>query len=143
MLPAALATAITVTISTPTKAQDFDPSSLSTFGSKPNIILIVSDDTGYWDLGAYHGGAARGMDTPNLDQLAKDGMMFTDFYAQSSCTPGRAAMQTGRYGKGLEQDPGRRVGMILLTSPEVNSQGALCCLNRMSPTRVVARLRSS
>ncbi len=97
MLPAALATAITVTISTPTKAQDFDPSSLSTFGSKPNIILIVSDDTGYWDLGAYHGGAARGMDTPNLDQLAKDGMMFTDFYAQSSCTPGRAAMQTGRY----------------------------------------------
>ena len=78
-------------------AQDFDPTSLSTYGSKPNIILIVSDDTGYWDLGAYHGGAARGMDTPNLDQMAKDGMMFTDFYAQSSCTPGRAAMQTGRF----------------------------------------------
>ncbi|WP_226689575.1 arylsulfatase [Ruegeria arenilitoris] len=78
-------------------AQDFDPTSLSTYGSKPNIILIVSDDTGYWDLGAYHGGAARGMDTPNLDQMAKQGMMFTDFYAQSSCTPGRAAMQTGRY----------------------------------------------
>jgi len=78
-------------------SQDFDPTSLSTYGSKPNIILIVSDDTGYWDLGAYHGGAARGMDTPNLDQMAKDGMMFTDFYAQSSCTPGRAAMQTGRF----------------------------------------------
>ena len=36
------------------------------------------------------------MPTPNIDQLAKDGMMFTSFYAQPSCTPGRAAMQTGR-----------------------------------------------
>lgn len=64
--------------------------------SRPNIILLVSDDTGYWDLGAYLGGAARGMPTPNLDRLAAEGMMFTDFYAQASCTPGRAAMQTGR-----------------------------------------------
>lgn len=63
---------------------------------KPNILLIVSDDTGYGDLGAYLGGEARGMPTPNLDQFAKDGMMFTSFYAQPSCTPGRAAMQTGR-----------------------------------------------
>lgn len=70
--------------------------SYSTYKSKPNIVMIVSDDTGYWDLGAYHGGKARGMDTPNLDQLAREGMMFTDFYAQASCTPGRAAMQTGR-----------------------------------------------
>ncbi|MGP4844404.1 arylsulfatase [Marinobacter sp. 1Y8] len=68
----------------------------STYGSKPNIVLIVSDDTGYSDLGPYLGGAARGMPTPNLDELAKEGMMFTDFYAQASCTPGRAAMQTGR-----------------------------------------------
>ncbi len=97
MLPAALTAAITFVISTSTKADDFDPSSLSTYGSKPNILMIVSDDTGYWDLGAYNGGKARGMDTPNLDQLAKEGMMFTDFYAQASCTPGRAAMQTGRY----------------------------------------------
>lgn len=64
--------------------------------AKPNILLIVSDDTGYGDLGAYLGGEARGMPTPNLDQLAKDGMMFTSFYAQPSCTPGRAAMLTGR-----------------------------------------------
>lgn len=63
---------------------------------KPNILLIISDDTGYGDLGAYLGGEARGMPTPNLDQLASDGMMFTHFYAQPSCTPGRAAMQTGR-----------------------------------------------
>ena len=63
---------------------------------KPNILLIVSDDTGYGDLGAYLGGEARGMPPPNLDQFAKDGMMFTSFYAQPSCTPGRAAIQTGR-----------------------------------------------
>ncbi len=65
-------------------------------GSKPNIILIVSDDFGYGDAGAYLGGEARGMPTPNIDRLAAEGMMFTSFYAQPSCTPGRAAMQTGR-----------------------------------------------
>ena len=63
---------------------------------KPNILFIVSDDTGYGDTGPYLGGEARGMQTPNIDQLAKDGMMFTSFYAQPSCTPGRAAIQTGR-----------------------------------------------
>ena len=63
---------------------------------KPNIILIVSDDFGYGDAGAYLGGETRGMPTPNLDRLASEGMMFTSFYAQPSCTPGRAAMQTGR-----------------------------------------------
>lgn len=65
-------------------------------GSKPNILFIVSDDTGYGDLGAYGGGEGRGMPTPNLDRLANEGMTFMSFYAQPSCTPGRAAMQTGR-----------------------------------------------
>jgi hypothetical protein len=65
-------------------------------GNKPNIILIVSDDFGYGDAGCYLGGEARGMPTPNIDRLAAEGMMFTSFYAQPSCTPGRAAMQTGR-----------------------------------------------
>ena len=63
---------------------------------KPNIILIVSDDTGYGDLGPYGGGEGRGMPTPNIDRLAREGMTFFSFYAQPSCTPGRAAMQTGR-----------------------------------------------
>ena len=63
---------------------------------KPNIILIVSDDTGYGDLGPYGGGEGRGMPTPAIDQLAEEGMTFMSFYAQPSCTPGRAAMQTGR-----------------------------------------------
>lgn len=62
----------------------------------PNILLIVSDDTGYGDLGPYGGGEGRGMPTPNIDQMAAQGMTFFSFYAQPSCTPGRAAMQTGR-----------------------------------------------
>jgi len=64
--------------------------------SKPNIVLIVSDDTGYGDLGPYGGGEGRGMPTPNIDRMAKEGMTFYSFYAQPSCTPGRAAIQTGR-----------------------------------------------
>jgi arylsulfatase len=63
---------------------------------KPNILLIVSDDTGWGDLGPYGGGEGRGMPTPNIDKLAQEGMTFFSFYAQPSCTPGRAAMQTGR-----------------------------------------------
>ena len=63
---------------------------------KPNILFIVSDDTGYGDLGPYGGGEGRGMPTPNIDRMADEGMTFFSFYAQPSCTPGRAAMQTGR-----------------------------------------------
>jgi arylsulfatase len=64
--------------------------------NKPNILFIVSDDTGYGDLGPYGGGVGRGMPTPNIDSLAAEGMTFFSFYAQPSCTPGRAAMITGR-----------------------------------------------
>ncbi len=63
---------------------------------KPNIVLIVSDDFGYGDAGAYGGGANRGMPTPALDRMASEGMTMLSFYAQPSCTPGRAAIQTGR-----------------------------------------------
>jgi arylsulfatase A-like enzyme len=63
---------------------------------KPNIILIVSDDFGYGDAGAFGGGENRGMPTASIDRLAAEGMQFMSFYAQPSCAPGRAAMQTGR-----------------------------------------------
>jgi arylsulfatase A-like enzyme len=63
---------------------------------KPNILLIVSDDTGWGDLGPYGGGEGRGMPTPNFDKIAAEGMTFFSFYGQPSCTPGRAAIQTGR-----------------------------------------------
>jgi arylsulfatase A-like enzyme len=62
----------------------------------PNILLIVADDVGWGDLGVYGGGEGRGIPTPNLDRMADEGITFFDFYGQPSCTPGRAAMQTGR-----------------------------------------------
>jgi arylsulfatase A-like enzyme len=77
-------------------AQDTDAQSDTSKAKRPNILLIVSDDTGWGDLGPYLGGEARGMQTPNFDRLAKEGMFFTNFYGQPSCTPGRAAIQTGR-----------------------------------------------
>jgi arylsulfatase len=63
---------------------------------KPNIVLILSDDFGYGDSGPYGGGPGRGMPTPSLDRLSAQGMTFYSFYSQPSCTPGRAAVQTGR-----------------------------------------------
>lgn len=63
---------------------------------KPNILLIVGDDVGWGDLGPYGGGEGRGMPTPNIDKMAREGMTCFSFYAQPSCTPGRAAIQTGR-----------------------------------------------
>jgi len=63
-------------------------------GKKPNILVIMGDDVGWFNLGAYHRGIMSGK-TPNLDKLAADGMMFTDYYAEASCTAGRASFITG------------------------------------------------
>ena len=61
---------------------------------KPNIIMIMGDDIGIWNISAYHQGVMAGR-TPNLDQLAVEGMRFTDYYAEASCTAGRANFITG------------------------------------------------
>src|SRR5262245_54465870 len=61
---------------------------------KPNIVVIMGDDVGVWNVGAYHRGMMSGK-TPNLDKLASQGMLFTDYYAEASCTAGRAAFITG------------------------------------------------
>jgi len=66
------------------------------YGNKPNIILLVGDDVGWGDLGVYGGGEGRGIPTPNFDRMANEGMTFFSFYGQPSCTPGRAAIMTGR-----------------------------------------------
>jgi arylsulfatase A-like enzyme len=81
------ATAALISIAGPLQAQE----------KKPNIILIVSDDFGYGDAGVYGGGEGRGMPTLNLDRIANEGLTFFSFYGQPSCTPGRAAIQTGRH----------------------------------------------
>jgi len=90
-----LAAASAMGTSQPAQVAQAQPVTAST-GKKPNIILIVSDDFGYGDAGCYLGGENRGMLTPNIDRLAAEGMQFLSFYAQPSCTPGRAAMVTGR-----------------------------------------------
>jgi arylsulfatase len=61
---------------------------------KPNIVVIMGDDIGMWNIGAYHRGLMAGK-TPNLDKIAKEGMLFTDYYAEASCTAGRANFITG------------------------------------------------
>jgi arylsulfatase A-like enzyme len=63
---------------------------------KPNIIVIMTDDVGWGDLGCYGGGETRGAPTPNLDRMAAEGMRFTNYYGQASCTAGRASFITGR-----------------------------------------------
>jgi arylsulfatase A-like enzyme len=60
----------------------------------PNILVIMGDDVGWFNIGAYHRGIMSGK-TPNLDKLASQGMMFTDYYAEASCTAGRANFITG------------------------------------------------
>ena len=63
-------------------------------GQRPNIVVIMGDDIGIWNIGAYHRGMMAGR-TPNLDKLAAEGMLFTDYYAEASCTAGRANFITG------------------------------------------------
>ena len=63
-------------------------------GKQPNIIMIMGDDIGWANIGAYNQGIMS-MRTPNLDRLASEGMRFTDYYAEASCTAGRANFITG------------------------------------------------
>lgn len=63
--------------------------------SKPNVVFIMADDLGYYDIGAYNRGMMGGK-TPNIDRIAREGVLFTDHYAQASCTAGRAAFITGQ-----------------------------------------------
>ncbi len=72
----------------------FGPTAASAQAKKPNIIVIMGDDVGWFNIGAYHRGIMSGK-TPHLDKLAAEGMMFTDYYAEASCTAGRANFITG------------------------------------------------
>jgi len=63
--------------------------------TKPNILVIMGDDIGYWNISAYNRGM-MGYRTPNVDRIANEGAILTDYYAQQSCTAGRAAFITGQ-----------------------------------------------
>ena len=82
--------------------------------SKPNILVIFGDDVGQTNISAYSFGVV-GYKTPNIDRLAKEGMMFTDYYAENSCTAGRSTFITGqaplRTGLSKVGIPGAPVGL--------------------------------
>lgn len=65
--------------------------------SQPNIVILLSDNLGYGDLGSYGGGAIRGAPTPRIDALADQGLRLTNFNVELTCTPSRSALMTGRY----------------------------------------------
>ena len=79
----------------PAQAQQPSPAALGS--RRPNIVIIWGDDIGISDVSAYSRGL-MGFKTPNIDRIAKEGMMFTDYYAEQSCTAGRASFITGQSG---------------------------------------------
>ncbi|UCD52003.1 MAG: arylsulfatase, partial [Phycisphaerales bacterium] len=82
--------------------------------TKPNILVIMGDDIGYWNISTYNQGM-MGYETPNIDRIAEEGMFFTDAYGEQSCTAGRAAFITGqlpvRTGLTKVGLPGAELGM--------------------------------
>jgi arylsulfatase len=103
-----LSLAATALVPTPT------PSPRPQAGKKPNIVVIWGDDVGQSNISAYSMGL-MGYRTPNIDRVAKEGMIFTDYYAEQSCTAGRASFITGQHGlrTGLTKVglPGATVGL--------------------------------
>jgi arylsulfatase len=79
-----LAFGLAISVGAPAQAAD----------KKPNILFIMGDDVGWFNIGAYHQGIMSGK-TPNIDRIAREGMRFTDYYAEASCTAGRANFITG------------------------------------------------
>src|SRR6516225_4609833 len=96
------------------------PSNLCAQTKKPNIVIIWGDDIGLSDISAYSLGL-MGFHTPNIDRIAKEGMIFTDYYAEQSCTAGRASFITGQ--------SGLRTGMTKVGLP-----GAPLGLQKEDPT---------
>jgi arylsulfatase A-like enzyme len=95
LLPFAIALMATLSASN-VLAQANKPSpATAAAGKKPNILVIFGDDIGMWNISAYSRGG-MGYRTPNIDRIAKEGAIFTDLYAQQSCTAGRAAFITGQ-----------------------------------------------
>ena len=64
---------------------------------QPNVVFILADNVGFGDMGPYGGGELRGYPTPNVDQLAREGLRLTQYLVETACTPSRAALMTGQY----------------------------------------------
>lgn len=101
----------------PSPTSSFDivlnlPEPLSTKGgNRPNFVVIFTDDQGYGDLSCYGG---THVDTPRIDQMAKEGARLTSFYvAAPVCTPSRAGVMTGCYPKRISMATGSKFGVLL------------------------------
>jgi len=96
--PLLLAAAVLLACSAPQAAAGSETdASIPAQGKKPNILVIWGDDIGLWNVSAYNQGM-MGYKTPNIDSIAKQGALFTDWYGQQSCTAGRACFITGQVG---------------------------------------------
>jgi arylsulfatase A-like enzyme len=115
-LVVALATVLTAVSGFAQNPRRASPSS----GAKPNIVVIWGDDIGQSNISAYSHGV-MGYRTPNIDRVAREGMMFTDYYAEQSCTAGRASFITGQHGL--------RTGLTKVALP-----GATLGLRKEDPT---------
>jgi arylsulfatase A-like enzyme len=109
-----LAAASALAVSTPIKLARAQAQQPGPSGGKPNILVIMGDDIGQTNISAYSFGL-MGYRTPNIDRIAKEGMMFTDYYAEQSCTAGRSSFITGqctlRTGLSKVGIPGATVGL--------------------------------
>jgi arylsulfatase A-like enzyme len=85
--------AVLALVTAPVRAQERKPAP----AGKPNVVFILADNVGYGDMGPYGGGELRGYPTPRVDQLAREGLRFTQFLVEPSCTPSRSALMTGQY----------------------------------------------
>ena len=88
-------TILLVTISMAIMTFVISPSQILAQDKQPNILVIMTDDVGMWNISSYHRGMMGGS-TPNIDRIANEGALFTDYYAQQSCTAGRAAFILGQ-----------------------------------------------
>jgi arylsulfatase A-like enzyme len=68
---------------------------------KPNVVIMLADNVGYGDIGAYGAGEIRGMPTPRIDSIAASGLRLTQYLVEPACTPSRAALISGRYSQRL------------------------------------------
>lgn len=68
---------------------------------KPNVVIMLADNVGYGDIGAYGAGEIRGMPTPRIDSIAASGLRLTQYLVEPACTPSRAALMSGRYSQRL------------------------------------------
>jgi len=96
------------------KMAQAQPAPVATGGRKPNILILWGDDVGWWNVSAYNRGM-MGYKTPNIDRIANEGALFTDWYGQQSCTAGRSTFITGQspYSTGLLKVglPGAKEGL--------------------------------